>query len=61
MTKLTERLAALEVRRPTVRQLADMTDAELLHVITGHQATVISDEQLARIVKGETWDSLRNV
>ena len=61
MTKLSERLEALEGRRPTVRQLEDMTDNELLRIITGHQATVITDEQLERIARGETWDTLRNV
>ncbi len=61
MDKLAKRLAALEVRRPVVRQLEDMTDGELLRIITGHPATVISDEQLECIVKGETWDTLKNV
>jgi len=61
MTRLIARVAALEGRRPSVRQLEDMTDAELLRIITGHQATVITDEQLERIARGETWDTLRNV
>jgi len=61
MDKLTSRVAALEGRRSVVRQLEDMTDAELLRVITGHQAAVITDEQLVLIAQGETWDTLRNV
>ena len=61
MTKLSERLAALEVQRQGGRQVEDMTDGELIRIITGHPATVISDEQLERIVKGETWDTLKNV
>jgi len=60
MTKLIARLEALEGRRPSVRQLEDMTDNELLRVISGHQAAVITDEQLERIVEGELWDSLKN-
>jgi len=60
MDKLCSRVTALEVRRPTVRHLEDMTDAELLRVITGHQATIVSDEQLARIAQGETWINLKD-
>jgi len=60
LNDLHKRLAALEVRRPGVRQLEDMTDGELLRIITGHHATVISDEQLARIAKGGTWTDSRS-
>jgi hypothetical protein len=59
MTNLYKRLAALEVQRPCVRQLEDMTDGELIRIITGRTDTVISDEQLERI-RGESWDTLKD-
>jgi hypothetical protein len=60
MTNLHKRLAALEVQRPCVCRLEELTDGELIRIITGHTDTVISDEQLERIIKGETWDTLKN-
>ncbi len=61
MDKLGKRLAALEGQRPIGRQVEDMTDGELTRVITGHTSTIITDEQLTRIVEGEPWINLRSV
>ena len=60
MTRLIARLAALEVHRPVVRQLADMTDAELVRIISGYTSTTITDAQLRRIAQGEPWINLKD-
>ena len=61
MGKLSIRLAALELQRPAdKRTVADMTDGELIQLITGHPDTVITNVQLERIAQGETWEQLKN-
>ena len=61
MTRLIARVAALEGRRPSVRQLEDMTDAELVRIISGYTSTTITDDQLRRIAQGEPWINLKSV
>ncbi len=61
MDKLSKRLSALETQRPdSVQLVTHMTDAQLIQIITGGQATDITGEALQRIVEGESWEALKN-
>jgi hypothetical protein len=56
MDKLNKRLAVLEVQRPdSTKTVKDMSDAQLIRIITGGQAIEITDEELERIVRGEPY------
>jgi hypothetical protein len=56
-----KRLTLLEQQRPDgVWTLETMNDAQLIQIITGGQATDITDKQLERIAKGETWEALKS-
>jgi hypothetical protein len=55
-SNLDKRLAALEVQRSDGAQtVKDMSDVQLIRIITDGQATEITDEQLERIMRGEPY------
>ncbi len=54
-SNLDKRLTLLEQQRPDgVLRVEDMTDEQLIRIITGGQATTISDDQLDRTAKGKS-------
>lgn len=61
MKQIETRLEELEARRPVFGlPVEQMSDAELIGVITGTRSTVITDQQLARMAQGETWADVTN-